>query len=84
MNISRVHTLPCLEERAWLSHLPITSPVGGPCVLDFELQNQEKVKRRRDVPRAVRGVWEARILERSTTGSDLVYREINGRGKTEF
>lgn len=52
--------------------------------MDFELQNQEKVKRRRDVPRAGRGVWEARILERSTTGSDLVYREINGRGKTEF
>lgn len=45
---------------------------------------RREVKRRRDVPRAGRGVWEARILERSTTGSDLVYREINRRGKTEF
>ena len=42
------------------------------------------MKRRRDVPRVGRGVWEARILEKSTTGSDFVYTEINRRGKTEF
>lgn len=58
---------------------------GGVCVFwALSCRIRREVKRRRRVPRAGRGVWEARILERSATGSDLVYREINGRGKTEF
>ena len=84
MNIPRLHPLPCPGERALLSHLPITSPVGVCVFWALSCRIRREVKRRRDVPRVGRGVWEARILEKSTTGSDFVYTEINRRGKTEF
>ena len=47
----------------------------------FMLQNQEESG---DKTKSWKRSLEVGILERRATGSDLVYREINGRGETGF
>ena len=53
--------------------------VFGAFVLPDQEERGEK-KKRECVVRAGRGVWEVGILERRGARSDLVCREINGRG----